>query len=357
MDEYFCPRCGAILNNQYGFDPSNGAWTCTSCNQLLMDDDVYEGDIFEGVAWYCDECGDLLNRQSGFSDIYSTWTCIECYHINGTTEDDIINYSSDNFICPSCYNILNNQWCFNKNDYDWTCTVCDTHLHHNYSDDPYTIVEDEENDGEEVERESYAPLRKNSFLTFTGKKEHRLPKWRLRAKRIKASFFSQGKIKIGYDYYELLQRNVSEVHTILHNKAFSNIKFNEVKDIYIGSPYKEGEVEQIMIGDNSFFKSFYKFQYNTEIIITYHEKKEITISFSANSLCKLNYIEVHRRLKELGFTEIYEQPIQDLKIGWLVKDGSVEKVSIAGNNSFNKNSVYHYDEKIVIEYHTFKSKK
>ena len=82
MDEYFCPNCGAILNDQLGFDPDAGTWTCTECGTHLMDDDVYEGDSFEGVAWYCDNCGALLNRQAGFSDTSGTWTCTECYHSN-----------------------------------------------------------------------------------------------------------------------------------------------------------------------------------------------------------------------------------------------------------------------------------
>ena len=35
--EYFCPHCGAILNEQYGLDPDNGSWTCTCCGQELYD--------------------------------------------------------------------------------------------------------------------------------------------------------------------------------------------------------------------------------------------------------------------------------------------------------------------------------
>ena len=95
MDEYYCPNCGAILNDQPGFDPDNGSWTCTCCGKHLMDDDVYEGDTYEGVAWYCDECDALLNQQSGFSDSYGTWTCTECGHTNGTTEDDIYESEED----------------------------------------------------------------------------------------------------------------------------------------------------------------------------------------------------------------------------------------------------------------------
>ena len=41
MDEYTCPKCGAILNNQKGFDPEYGAWRCLRCGQMIMDEDTY----------------------------------------------------------------------------------------------------------------------------------------------------------------------------------------------------------------------------------------------------------------------------------------------------------------------------
>jgi DNA-directed RNA polymerase subunit M/transcription elongation factor TFIIS len=90
MDEYYCPNCRAILNLQFGFDPSGGTWTCSKCGELLMDDDVYEGDSFKGVAWFCDGCGSFLNRQSGFSDSLGSWVCTDCGHRNGITADDIL---------------------------------------------------------------------------------------------------------------------------------------------------------------------------------------------------------------------------------------------------------------------------
>ena len=66
MGEYYCPNCNADLDDQFGFDPTKGTWTCTECEQFLMDDDIADGDNFEGVAWFCDNCDALLNRQSGF---------------------------------------------------------------------------------------------------------------------------------------------------------------------------------------------------------------------------------------------------------------------------------------------------
>ena len=118
MDEYFCPKCGSILNNQAGFSPDCGAWTCTDCGEMLMDDDVYDGDEYEGVAWFCDSCGVLLNRQDGFSDSYGSWTCTECGHNNGTTEDDIIN-NDDGPECPNCGSALKDQLGFCGYEDDW----------------------------------------------------------------------------------------------------------------------------------------------------------------------------------------------------------------------------------------------
>ena len=139
-EEYFCPNCGAILNDQPGFDPDLGSWKCTECGELLMDEDVYEGDTFEGVAWYCDNCGALLNRQSGFSDSYGSWTCTECGYVNGTTEDDIINSDEAKYICPRCGTALDNQSFFNRFDDEWICTECGAHLRHEYFDAEYEEV-------------------------------------------------------------------------------------------------------------------------------------------------------------------------------------------------------------------------
>ena len=464
MDEYFCPKCGATLNDQYGFDPSCGAWTCTSCGKLLMDDDVYDGDIFEGVAWYCDDCGALLNRQLGFSDSYDSWQCTNCGHINGTTEEDIIDdepkcpnceaslkdqysysdwsddytcsecgaklhrsYSSDPFevveedersICPGCGASLNEQYSFSDwyNDYtclecgaklhrsysgdpfeiveedeknkcpncgaaldeqygfddyedDWECTECGTHLHHNYSSDPYEVVDDNEEDADVEDSSStkgyYSSLHSASRYStdgsktiisgfFGSKKEKRIPESELKKQRRKAFLFKRKKIQIGFGYTDLLRRNVKDVEIRLHNQAFNNIKTIPIKDIYKDTIYTEGEVEQVVIAGSSYFNEGDMIPYDVEIVVTYHAKKEITIPFAEKSLRKMNYVEAGDKLQELGFTEIYEHPICDLVTGWVKKDGSVDKVTIGDVYPFKKNSVFTYDTKIIIEYHTFK---
>lgn len=376
MDEYFCPNCGAVLNNQSGFDPTCGAWTCTECGKLLMDDDVYEGDTFKGVAWYCDNCNALLNRQAGFSDSYGSWTCTECGYINGITEDDIINNDSDDdndeeLLCPNCGSALDDQFLFNKYCDDWTCTICGARLHRNYGDDSYTVNSCADSDEDECDQDDYededeadspaahTSQRQSSSPSSESKsspKWQKLPKNELWLQRLKAFFFKRKKIVIGYDCNDLLQKDIEEVHIALYNKGFSNIKIVSVKDIYVGSPYKEGEVAQIVIGGSSFFEASDRIAYDAEVIITYHEKKEITISFSAHSLFNKNHVEVVNFLHNLGFTEICEHPLEDLMIGWIKRDGSVQSITVATGGTLQKNTAYKYDVKITIDYHSFKKR-
>lgn len=75
--EHFCPNCGATLDEQEGFDPSKGDWTCTKCGQPLYGE-VYDGERFPGTMWYCDKCGALLNKQAGFRDVFDEWVCTAC---------------------------------------------------------------------------------------------------------------------------------------------------------------------------------------------------------------------------------------------------------------------------------------
>ena len=96
MSDYYCPHCGADLEDQYGFDPNAGYWTCTVCGQFLIDPESSDdSDRFDGVGWFCDGCGAYLNKQSGFSDWYSTWTCTECGYTNNISEDEIYDSEED----------------------------------------------------------------------------------------------------------------------------------------------------------------------------------------------------------------------------------------------------------------------
>ena len=343
MDEYFCPNCGAILNDQDGFDPSCGSWTCTCCGEHLMDDDVYEGDFYEGVAWYCDACGALLNRQSGFSDSYGSWICTECGHINGTTESDIYESEDD-------YEHKRNNSDNNSNSGDLSdvlvgllgaaieaATVT-------YSEKRRQVRE------EEAKRQAEAERARRE------KEKERKAKSALHKKRAKAFLFKGKRIEVRYDSEDLVGKNISFVVSALTEGGFTNIKVVSIKDIYKGLAYNVGQVEQITIADSSFFRESDLIPYDAEIVVTYHDKREITIPFSERSLRKMNYVIAGDKLRKLGFTEIYEKPINDLVIGWAKRDGTVEKITIGGIYPFKRDSIFSYDAEIIIEYHTFKKK-
>lgn len=410
MKQYYCPNCGATLDDQVGFDSSCGFWTCTSCGQFLCDDDVYEGDLYEGVAWFCDNCGSLLNRQSGFSDVLGSWICTDCGCENGTTEDDIIQKEDKGSQCPNCSSYLKKQVCYIEYENDWDCTECGVHLHRDYSFESYSIVEKnkgplcpncssslkkqtcftgyddewkctecgahlyydycfdtyvvvnnndikkENNTDDKNKQTTPSTSTTNSYFKNYYKYEERKTEKELHKKRVKAFIFRHKKINIEYGSNELIGQDIETVNTLLHNQAFNHIKMIPIKDIYVDSPYRVGQVERVIINGNSNFSYGDKISYDAEIILKYHEKKEIIIPFSDKSLYGINYKIVREKLQKLGFTEIYEQPIRDLVTGWLKKDGSVEKVIIDSGYRFKKNSSLKYDIKILIEYHTFKNK-
>lgn len=166
MDEYFCTKCGATLNWQYGFDPDKPVWTCTECGQLLTDGTGYEGERFKDVAWFCDSCGAYLNRQVGFSDLDETWICTECGYVNSISEDNIFGSSTvsqirennetmdegeETFFCPNCGVRLNDQDSFDRYEDDYECAECGASLHHDYPSEEYIQIREntETMDGDE----------------------------------------------------------------------------------------------------------------------------------------------------------------------------------------------------------------
>lgn len=366
MDEYFCPNCGAILNDQYGFDPSCGTWTCTSCGQTLMDDGTYNGTLYDGVAWYCDGCGALLNRQTGFSDIYGSWICTECGHNNVIAESEIYESQeeyekeSDNSDEPTIFtslsHILADIIISAISDGATDCSKeeqeCEDEVAYEEEEQEYEDKATSEDEArlceEDAAREAEAErIRKE-------KTKERRAKNALRIKRAIAFVFNRKKIRIHYNCDDLTGKNVSFVVSALINNAFSNVRTAAIRDVYKDSVYRVGQVEQVVVGSSSFFWKDDLIPYDSEIIITYHDKLEITIPFSERSVRKNNYAVAYDMLQKLGFTEIHVKPIPDLTTGWLKKDGAIEKIVIGGMQSFAKNSVFPYDITITIEYHTFK---
>ena len=141
MDEYFCPNCGATLNYQDGFDPSLGAWTCTECGHT---NGINEDEIIDGKHFTCPECGAILNNQFGFNAYDDDGECSSCGAklTNSYSDDDYSVVEEDKICCPNCDANLEDQWGYSEYNYDWTCTECGAHLHREYTSDEFEQVEE-----------------------------------------------------------------------------------------------------------------------------------------------------------------------------------------------------------------------
>lgn len=370
MDKYYCPNCGATLNDQYGFDPSKGTWTCTSCGELLMDDDVYDGDSYTGVAWFCDKCGALLNKQSGFSDSLGSWTCTECGHQNGTTEDDIVD---DSFICPNCGANLKTQFCYSEYDDDWECTECGKRLHRDYSFDPYMAIDDEGNDNEEDEcsnAKSYHSyhynisrdfMRSNSKKSFWKKNWWRvllsIPIGVLSIYLVIIIMMEFKRIPVGYTSLELYEQNYEDVRSQLEASGFVNIECKPLDDLVLSDEWKTDTVYRVIISDNDIFDDNAKYSKYSSIIIEYHTLKSLNPPINSKKAKGENYLDIYDMFSQSGFVNIKYEIEYDLINGWITKDGSVKEVSINGNSKYSLEDVFRPDAEIIITYHTYKKDK
>lgn len=343
MDEYFCPNCGAILNDQAGFDPSYGAWTCTVCGTELMDDDTFEGDTYKGVAWYCDECGALLNRQPGFSDSYDSWTCTECGHSNGTTEDDIYDSRED------------------------------------YED----RVANDADDGEDGEDEYYeddddhnsshtsSPNRPSIYMAAVPRpkvgKSFFLRHWKgslltiLILTIIAGLAFAvkefQKRIPITYSSDELIGANYKDVITKLKEAGFTRVWAEAAEDLDLSDVAEENKVYEIAVSGKTEFDSKTKHPYDIEIIVKYHALKRIPPPLSSKEVKGMNYLDVVSAFRDAGFINIRTTAEYDVIIGWITKDGETESTTINGENRFETGMGFRPDAEIIITYHTYRSNK
>lgn len=180
---------------------------------------------------------------------------------------------------------------------------------------------------------------------------------KLRKKRMKALFFNKKNLQIDFSTSELIGNNYEYVLSILKETGFNNYKAVPVKDVYIDNNYQVGEVAQVVINGQSWIDSGMMVPYDAEIIVTYHMKKEFTFPYSSRQMIKRDFDELAQELLDVGFTEVYMLPLDDLKTGWIKKDRTVQQVVVAGRESIKKGAILEHDIKITIQYHSFGKKK
>ena len=120
--KHSCSNCGAILEDQYGFEEDKEIWKCRNCDTVLYGPDYTEDeDDYDGTVYRCKECGEVLNVQDDFDEDHDKWCCAECGHENRLSEEG--------YECPNCGAILEDQYGFEEDKEIWKCRNCNTVLY------------------------------------------------------------------------------------------------------------------------------------------------------------------------------------------------------------------------------------
>ena len=347
-DEYFCPNCNAVLNDQDGFDPDLGAWTCTECGETLYGDDVENTmDQFDGVVWYCDECNAVLNTQRGFNDSCGTWCCTKCGHENTISEDEIYESEADyenrnKHKCPECGDILEDQYSFYEYEDTHTCTNCDTELLR--EDDEYKVL--------------YRCPKCNEILNEQIGFDDDYYEWDCdncgtTLEKEYDGYHIENEDDEDYNYVPSEQRTYT-VHRRIENQR----SLLDAEEII--SKEKESRKREKRI-------SFYKKHWRGLLILIavacigcfggykyYLYQRSIPVGVSSEELLGQKYESAVSVLEKAGFTDVSTSPEFDIGIEDKNIEGTVESVTIDGQNSFNEDKRFQFDAPVIVSYHKIK---
>ncbi len=75
--------------SKYSSDSENTEWEDSDNNYTERED------RFPDIDWICDMCGALLNEQDGFDDHKYVWKCKECGYKNSISSSNIFESEED----------------------------------------------------------------------------------------------------------------------------------------------------------------------------------------------------------------------------------------------------------------------
>ena len=157
-------------------------------------------------------------------------------------------------------------------------------------------------------------------------------------------------------YY--IGKNCNDVVEMLKKYGFKNISRN--KTMERGLMTKNGQVVTIKIGEDEEFSKGDWYSDNTEISIVFYEPEtpeeaalahegKIQVPDASKKYQGRNYQEVVTELKDAGFTNIITEA-RVVKKNWLNHTDSISKITISGQNQFNKGEWFDPESIIRITY-------
>lgn len=386
MGDYYCPNCGADLEDQSGFDPYGGYWTCTECGQFLTDpDDSDDSSQFDGVGWFCDGCGAYLNKQSGFSDWCSTWTCTECGHTNSISEDEIYDSEADyqrqnneddygggilgalakGFVEGMQEAVSNYNSSCNEDDEDDEEDDDEYDDDDNYDDDNSSdyyndLTEDYSEpiyDEEQIlKQQEYERQCREEQLRHQEIAQAKKDKRKAVFKRVWSAIAHKKMIDINVSSADLIGINYLKAIAQLERSGFTTIRTNIVEDLEYYEIERENVVSAVSLDGSEYFEFNNQAKYDSDIVITIHKLKRVVFPVSYKDAKKQKGQDIEIIFKNAGFVNINCKVIKDLKLGWLKKDGKIDSIVVADEKKYMTDKKYRIDTPIEITYHTFKNK-
>ncbi len=133
----------------------------------------------------------------------------------------------------------------------------------------------------------------------------------------------------------------NEIKNQIHSRELEYKERQEKRDNMIGIAMLVSVIFIILLGG---------------VIWWQYAKSVVEVPVDAKKYKGEEYNQVIRELKDIGFENIETEVIEDLVTGWITKNGEVEKVSINGNNEFEKGDNFKKDSTVVVTYHALKEK-
>ena len=168
--------------------------------------------------------------------------------------------------------------------------------------------------------------------------------------------------KVRITYYaeepKFIGKNYQDVKAKLEEMGFTKIDFKQLSDLEAREMKKDGSVESVSI-DNSDFSSVTELNLLDTVTVTYHSERitkstEIKVTIASKKLVGKDYSEVVEDLKNMGFTDVTSNALNDLLNEWFNKAGSVKAISIGDVSSFKEGDIFDKDVKVVVSYHSLK---
>lgn len=377
--EFFCPNCGATLNDQDGFDPNIGAWECTECGQELFGDKVESTQKkFKGVIWYCDNCNAVLSTQPGFADYLGTWICTECGCENSLTENDVLD-SSDKALdrLNRFLTKINGglEWISekigeNEDDIDSSDNedkdypdLSDLHIHFSAEDDEDEDDDDYDDGYDEYEDDFEEDEDDDTTTAFVETVQQSLDTQdddkpgKLSVSKKMWYYIIRKKFEVKRSSAECIGMAINDAVKQFLDWGFRDVNAVAEEDLDIEDIDKDGTVVSATINGYTSFAANSLFPFNSNVVIRYCTLRRAAPPITSKRAKGKEYREIIESFTSAGFCNVEPRAIYDLTFGWLKRDGVVESIEIEGKSNYLVTTGYRLDANIVVSYHTFKRKR